>query len=239
MFYAERAVILAAGIGMRLQPVTLNTPKPLIRVNGVRMIDSIISGLHANGVYEIYVVVGHLKEQFLDLEATHCGLKLIYNPVYASCNNISSLYYAREHLCDCIIIEGDQLVINPSVFAPGFERSGYCCEWTERTYEWFQSVENGIVVASSKNGGRNGWEVHGVSFWSEADGARLKRHLEEEFVMRGARDVFWDEIALFLYPGEYALGIRPVMGGDVIEIDSIQELAELDPSYADCLMKEP
>ena len=60
----KRAIILAAGKGTRLQPLTFDTPKPLIMVNGKRMIDTIIEGLHDNGIFEIYVVVGHLKEKF-------------------------------------------------------------------------------------------------------------------------------------------------------------------------------
>ena len=42
----ERAIIMAAGLGNRLSPVTLTTPKPLIKVNGARMIDTAISALH-------------------------------------------------------------------------------------------------------------------------------------------------------------------------------------------------
>lgn len=61
----ERAIIMAAGIGQRLRPVTLTTPKPLVTVNGVCMIDTIIAALHENEIHEIYVVVGYLKEQFL------------------------------------------------------------------------------------------------------------------------------------------------------------------------------
>ena len=53
----RQAVILAAGMGTRLKPVTLETPKPLIEVNGVRMIDTIISSLHQNNINEIYIVV--------------------------------------------------------------------------------------------------------------------------------------------------------------------------------------
>ena len=46
---AERAIIMAAGLGNRMRPVTLTTPKPLVKVNGVRMIDTVIQGLHENG----------------------------------------------------------------------------------------------------------------------------------------------------------------------------------------------
>ena len=60
----KRAIIMAAGIGKRMQPLTFETPKPLVKVNGVRMIDTVVDGLRKNGICEIYVVVGDLKEQF-------------------------------------------------------------------------------------------------------------------------------------------------------------------------------
>lgn len=42
----KRAIIMAAGLGTRMKPVTLETPKPLIKVNGIRMIDTVIDALH-------------------------------------------------------------------------------------------------------------------------------------------------------------------------------------------------
>ena len=104
MYQAKRAIIMAAGKGERMHPLTEKTPKPLIRVNGRRMIDSVIEGLRENGITEIYVVTGHLKEQFEVLKAKYPGVQLIENPYYETCNNISSLYVAREHLEDCMIL---------------------------------------------------------------------------------------------------------------------------------------
>lgn len=50
MHKVERAIIMAAGLGNRMHPITLTTPKPLVRVNGVRMIDTVI-GLYSHTVY--------------------------------------------------------------------------------------------------------------------------------------------------------------------------------------------
>ena len=61
MHTVKRAIIMAAGFGSRMQPVTLTTPKPLVKVNGMRMIDTVIQGLHHNGIQEIYIVAGYLN----------------------------------------------------------------------------------------------------------------------------------------------------------------------------------
>ena len=60
------AIVMAAGKGERMHPLTLTTPKPLILVNGERMIDSVIHALHQNGIFEIYAVVGYLTEHLLN-----------------------------------------------------------------------------------------------------------------------------------------------------------------------------
>ena len=151
MHKVQRAIIMAAGLGNRMRPVTLTTPKPLVKVNGIRMIDTVIEGLHQNGIYEIYVVVGYLKDQFMGLEQEYPGVRLIENPYYDTCNNISSLYVAREHIENAIILDGDQIIYNAEVLSSEFERSGYNSIWTdEETDEWLQTVENGIVTSCSR-----------------------------------------------------------------------------------------
>ena len=232
MHRIKRAIIMAAGLGNRMKPVTLKTPKPLVVVNGVRIIDTVIEALHENEIYEIYVVVGYLKEQFKSLEIQYPGLKLIENPYYNVCNNIASLYVARNYLEDVIILDGDQIIYNSKILCPEFEKSGYNSVWIEEeTNEWLQTVENGIVKACSRNGGKRGWQLYSISRWTAEDGKKLKKHLEIEFEIKMNRQIYWDDIPMFCHFGEYELGIWPMNRTDIIEIDNMAELIAVDNSY--------
>lgn len=233
MYQVKRAIIMAAGKGERMRPVTETTPKPLVKVNGMRMIDSVIQALHANGIQEIYIVVGYLKEQFEVLTKEYEGVTLIDNPYYDQCNNIASLYVARDYIENAIILDGDQIVYNADIFAAEFERSGYNCVWTDgHTNEWVLTVDDtGVVTECSRTGGEKGWQLYSVSRWNEADGRRLKKHLEIQFEEKKNHQIYWDDVALFCYPEEYQLGIREMKADDILEIDNFSELVAVDKSY--------
>ena len=236
---AKRAIIIAAGKGTRMRPLTLEIPKPLVRVGGLRLIDTSIRALREQGIGEIHVVVGYKKEQFHCLEEEYPGLELIENPYFDFCNNISSLYVARHLLEDAMILDGDLLIRSPEILSPDFERSGYCAVWTEReTSEWLLQVENDRILSCSRDGGRRGWILYSISRWTREDGIRLRRHLEIEFEEKQNRQIYWDDVPLFCFREEYRLGIRPMRASDVQEIDSLEELIALEPAYAGWAEKE-
>ncbi|MGP1427742.1 MAG: NTP transferase domain-containing protein [Treponema sp.] len=229
----KRAIIMAAGLGNRMKPVTLDTPKPLIKVNGIRMIDTIVNALHENGINEIYVVVGYKKEQFYEWIEDKDGIKIIENNLYDICNNISSLYVARDYIRNAIILDGDQIIYNKKILNTKIIKSGYSCIWTDNaTDEWILSVdENQKVISCSRIGGKNGWQLFSVSRWTEKDGRKLKFLLEVEFEQKENRQIYWDDVAMFCHPKDFDLTVYPLKKGDILEIDTFEELCELDASY--------
>ena len=166
------------------------------------------------------------------LKKEYSGIELIENPYYDTCNNISSLYAAREHLENSVILDGDQIIYNDDVLSPYFEKSGYNSVWTDgETDEWLQQVENGKVISCSRTGGKKGWQLFSISHWSEEDGKKLKKHLELEFESKQNRGIYWDDVVMFEHFDEYDLTVRPMNYGDVIEIDSLDDLIKQDSSY--------
>lgn len=228
----KRAIIMAAGFGNRMKPITLETPKPMVKVNGKRMIDTVIDALHENGIFEIYIVVGYLKEKFEELKETYPDITLIENPYFDTCNNISSLYVARNFIEDAIILDGDQIIYNRSIVKADFEKSGYNAVWTdEETDEWLMQVENNTVTSCSRTGGKSGWQLYSISRWTKEDGQKLKRHLEVEFEEKKNTQIYWDDVAMFCYPKEYDLGIMEMQANDIVEVDNFEELLAIDSSY--------
>lgn len=227
----KRAIIMAAGIGKRMQPLTYEIPKPLVSVNGVKMIDTVLGALRKNGITEIYVVVGYLKDKFYEWAGEQRDVTLIENPYYDTCNNISSLYAAREYLGDCMILDGDQIIYNSDILSPEFKLSGYNAVWCDgETDEWLMKVENGVVKSCSRNGGSKGWQLYSISRWTVEDGKMLKRQLEEEFE-RGNDQIYWDDVVMFCHFDDYKLGIHKMKSSDIREVDDIEELAEIDAGY--------
>ena len=229
-YRAKRAVLLASGFGSRMQPITINTPKPLVNVNGKRIIATILDALLAIDVTEIYIVTGYLKEQFELLKNDYPSITLIENPIYDSTNNISSACMAKDHFQNAYAFESDLYLKNPGLLKKYRYYSCYMGVPVDETSDWCFDAENGIIVDLHK-GGRDCYHMCGISYWTAEDGAKIARDLPAAFDHEENRQRFWDDVPCVVARENYSLHIEPCMFEDVDEIDSFQELKAIDARY--------
>ncbi|MCL4387792.1 nucleotidyltransferase family protein [Candidatus Marsarchaeota archaeon] len=79
--YVKKAVVICGGEGTRLRPLTYQTPKPLVKVNGIPVIDNVIRELKRNGIEKITMAVGYKKEMFIEHfgNGSEKGLQIDYS----------------------------------------------------------------------------------------------------------------------------------------------------------------
>ena len=229
-YRVKRAVIIAAGFGSRMVPITLNTPKPLVRVHGKRIIDSLLDALIEAQIPEIYIVRGYLGEQFEQLLHKYPTIKFIENPGYNEANNISSVVRAGALVENAYIAEADLLLSNPSLITKYQYETNYLGIPVEMTNDWCFYTENG-VIRKMAIGGVNCHQMVGISYWTKEDGARLAKDAKEEFEAPGGRERYWDQVALEYRIKDYTVHIRECSAKDIVEIDTFKELVMIDKSY--------
>ncbi len=229
-YRVRRAVFIAAGFGSRLVPITLNTPKPLVRVKGVRIIDTLLDAVSAAGIDEIVIVRGYLGEQFDQLKYKYPKIQFLENPLYNESNNISSAMCVRYMLQNAYVLESDLLLINPTLIRKYQYASNYLGVPVERTDDWCFETNNGIITRI-RVGGQNCHQMFGISYWTQTDGARLADHIKQVYEMPGGKERYWDQVALEYFIREYSVEVRECTFDDVIEIDTFNELKKLDETY--------
>ena len=229
-YRVKRAIFIAAGFGSRLVPITLNTPKPLVRVNGTRMIETLLEAVVDAGIEEIYIVRGYLGEQFDQLLYKYPNIKFIDNSLYNEANNISSAMFVRDLLENAYVMEADLVLYNKSLITKYQYTSNYLGVPVEVTDDWCLETKNRIIT-KLKIGGRNCHHLYGISYWNQEDGKKLSEDIVKVYEMPGGKERYWDQVALEFCLDRYNVEVRDCTFEDIIEIDSFADLKKLDPAY--------
>lgn len=231
-YRCKRAVFVAAGFGSRLVPITFNTPKPLVRVHGIRIIDRLIDACLGAGIDEIYIVRGYLAELFDQLLYKYPNLKFIENTIYNEANNISSALVAKELLSNAYVLESDLLLSNPKLIKKYHYTSNFLGIKKQRTDDWCVVVKDGIITEEKVGGeGDNIWQMAGISYWDEKDGKKLSDDIPAVFNSPGGKERYWEQVPLVFKKEHYAVEIRSCYDEDIVEIDTFNELKMIDPTY--------
>ena len=229
-YRAKRAIFIAAGFGSRLVPITFNTPKPLVRVHGQRIIDGLIDACLDAGINEIYIVRGYLAEQFDQLLYKYPMIRFLENPVYNEANNISSAMVARYMLSNAYVFEADLLISNPKIITKYHYTSDFLAIKKDRTDDWCFIVKDGVIV-EEKVGGLDCWQMVGISYWNEEDGHKLSDDIKMPYEQPGGKERYWEQVPLVFCKKHYKVEVRECQENDIIEIDTFRELKAIDKTY--------
>ncbi|AEB75800.1 sugar phosphate nucleotidyltransferase [Clostridium botulinum] len=226
-----RAIILAAGKGTRLRPLTEYIPKPLIKVNGKPIIERQIECLIEKGIREIIIVIGYLAEKFnyIPQKYKHVVIKLVYNENYDKFNNIYTMYLVKEYLKDTYVLDGD-VYINNNFINTNLNRSTYFgIKKNSFKDEWVIYEQNNKIVNIKEESVLNEYKIilSGISYWNLQDGIKINYILEEKLNTNIWTNLYWDNIVKDNL-SKLEICLHKINNDDCFEIDSIKDLKEVE-----------
>ena len=217
----QNAILLAAGYGMRMIPIQQERPKALLCVRGEKLIERQIRQLQEVGIRNITIVVGFMKEKF-DYLIDLFGVKLVVNPLYYRKNNLASLALVRDQIANTYVLPCDL----------------YCAQnpfSTSELYSWYlmsdlPDAESDVRINRKKEivktARGEGLSMVGISYLCGEDADRVRANLAAYDRNPRFDDCFWEE-ALY-EKNKMFVQARQVSAGDVIEINTFEELRAID-----------
>ncbi len=218
----KNAIILAAGLGMRMVPINAMMPKGLLEVNGEPLVERLILQLVSVDVTDITIVVGFMKERY-DYLIDKYGVRLVVNSDYAIKNNLSSLSLVVDKISNTYIIP--------------------CDIWSDRNpfstvemYSWYMVtdlVDNESEVRVNRKMElvsvpelSDGNTMIGIAYILEADAAKIREKIKNLANDPKHDKDFW-EVVLY-NNGKMIIPANVVHASDVVEINTYEQLRELD-----------
>jgi len=228
----EIAILMAAGLGSRMRPLTDTVAKPLVQVGGVPLIETVLAALNKRGVDEIYIVTGYKAEQFEPMAEKYKNVRLVYNEEYATKNNINSVAVVADKMVssNCFICEADLFLPNDDVLCREIEKSGYFGKMVNGfSDDWVFDVDNSGRITRVGKGGADCFNMVGISYFKQAEASIIANAVLDDVKVDANAQLFWDEVVdRLVKQGDLDLVVHEVPGNAIVECDTVEDLKRLE-----------
>jgi len=235
------ALLLAAGTGSRLYPLTQNMPKCLTMVNGASILERLVICLNQYGFKRLVIVTGHMEHcirEFLGTRAGGMTIDYIFSPLYETTNNIYSLWMAREIIQEPFLLVESDLVFDVSLLenmrCPDRIAVARMQPWmngstvTVNPFKQVKAFQSGTVGLSNEIRYKT-VNIYSFSRTSWHDIAeRLNQYISTDRVHDYYEAVFADMVA----DGSLSLQTVPFDSKLWYEIDTIEDLAKAEKLFS-------
>ena len=253
-YRVDCALIMAAGFGSRFVPLSFERPKGLLEVFGEPMVERQICQLKEVGIEDIALVVGYMKEKYEYLTDKY-GVRLIYNPDYATRNNIGSIEYAYDYLYgrNAYILSSDNW-IRRNMYHSYEPWAWYSSRHAEgRTSEWTLITDKKGRITDTFPGGADCDYMYGPAYFSREFGENFLPVLKRYCELPGTEDYYWEDVLMQMLNSEAKKRLNAYFGripeismcdriemyinrqpeDNVYEFENLEELRHFDPKYKD------
>jgi choline kinase len=234
------ALLLAAGLGNRLHPLTQNMPKCLTAVNGVPILEQLVSCLDQHDFKRLVVVTGHFENCIQDFLGTQVGgitIDYVYSPLYATTNNIYSLWMAREIIREPFLLIESDLVFDVSLLDDmlypdriAIARMQPWMNGSTVTVNRFQEVK-AFWIGKAGPSDELMYKTVNIYSLSLSSWHQIKERLDQHISAGRVNDYYETVFEEMVADGSLSLQTVSFDGKPWYEIDTIEDLAEAEEMF--------
>ncbi len=234
------ALLLAAGTGSRLFPLTQKAPKCLTMVNGVSILERLISNLNQQGFTRLVVVTGHLENHirhFLGNQVGDIKIEYIFSPLYKTTNNIYSLWMARKVINEPFLLLESDLVFDGTLLAdmrrPDRIAAAKMKTWMNGTYVTIDKSQQvkAFFAGNADCLGEIKYKTVNIYSLSRASWRRVVNVLEKRILDGKVNDYYETVFAEMIADGSLSLEFVSFDSKPWYEIDTVEDLDEAEKLF--------
>jgi len=234
-------LLLAAGMGSRLFPLTQNAPKCMTIVNDISILERLVANLKMNGFKRLVVVTGHLQKHIRDFLGTQAGdikIEYVYSPQYKTTNNIYSLWMARKAINEPFLLLESDLVFDESLLDamryPDRIAVAKMQPWMNGTCVTLNKSNHvKAFLADNENSfGDAKYKTVNIYSFSLASWRRIEKRLDKRISDGNVNDYYETIFADMIFDGSLSLYNVSFDGKPWYEIDTLEDLAQAEKLFS-------